>query len=445
MSSLLNIEVDEGAFQQAQQEHRRLVEEYQRATEQQEKSRADNPEVLLLPIENPPPLDDLYWRILIQRRADTPVSEDTPVMTQALITHMVNTTRSSEQKRDEAFQAMRKMIEDQQLFMQNAVQNNQQSAVLPKRRYPAATIIDWSELPRINFMFPETIYPYIHGFDNLMRKHQVDDQDALTNLLGLHRSADNCRDRVLEDVVDDDYIKTKNNILKKRGYLEPIACLSAELISKIPTVRNAYAWIQLVQKYNTYFRMARAAFEQEYDQHTKIIEVCNFIYGFPQTTRHRLYEQARKKSNVPNILDEMLSTAPINEWRDNMMDNNNLTSLDTNIAAAGIFHNNNTNRNRTKPRNQQFPRLQPRNQLNKNNNFVTGLKRVDVPTTPPTPSTTPCRHCGRLVKCTRMTCTARGKICTKCGNKNHFASVCRKNVQQADMPTDTPTANNNSK
>jgi len=316
----------------------------------------------------------------------------------------------------------------EEIMRENAALKNQlQDIQIPRLseqrvRVTSVPNLDWSALPRLNFAYPETVLHWVAEFESLMEINNVEEDQALVHLRTLPRSADGSKLLASAGWVPGDYKASRDALIRTRGHPDPLKALPLEMVLLLPHVKSAAQWVGISSRFATYTKLAAHAWGVEYNAEARHGECLAFIMGFPAALRGKLTRKFKERLGAENLLEDLHLMAP--RW--DATSNLEVASTEGFAAAGVIYRDTNRLRPAKQPLNAGSQRLRGVRKPG-TPGLVRAIKKVDSPAkqAPRDAKEGPCKNCGAPSKCPRSTCAARGKICAKCGRRNHMSAVCR--------------------
>lgn len=363
----------------------------------------NTPPLVLLPV---PTEYDLFQQISMQRYADR---QQLPPGMAAITRTLEATSRAAQHASRDTADALRQVV-------------NRLPGADEAMEVTSISTISFTTLPKMNFDFVETVYPYFKEFEILMRANAVtSERTKLTHLAAMHKASESCR-QLIQPFLENarTYVAARDAILLRFGPLQPVVKLLFDMHAHINEVKTTQQWTARLIQTKAMIDIALAVMNQPETPAIRIDIANCYINGFPANRRHKLAEKLRRQHADANILQILIDAAPM-QWTTIQDDDNDSPLVP--LAAATIYRNSDRLRSGNKFGRGGANRNRAPLSVNRSSpTMINNIKRTDKPRQEK-PSA--CPNCGRTPACSRPQCPANGKTCTKCGKLNHFASVCR--------------------
>ncbi len=292
-------------------------------------------------------------------------------------------------------------------------------------------VVDWKELPMLDFSLLPSIFPYFRAFEHACDIAGCSPEQMLTHAKKFPQSSPGAanagRARLRGD--EDTYRTFRNRLINQLAHPHPELHLLMTMQKNRAKVNSTPAWRDLIRNSHTEMKMALEARNKDTPAAHAQLEynlAVHAIDPYTPTRQITLLDKLNKAAVQQGILEYILGLLP-----DKFGNSNGLEGV--NVSAASAY----------RPSVKQHSQFRPRGGNNNGRGGrTTAYRGRGIDRSLPNANMTPLRHIAKDAKkvdyegrkCTacgiprcpgRRACEAFGKECRKCGKKNHYSKFCR--------------------
>jgi hypothetical protein len=296
-------------------------------------------------------------------------------------------------------------IRNERLRLQMERRQRDEDARIPKMEVRVPIEPKWDKLPLLDLMDTSTVYPWTRAFETLVNKPSIAVEQRLAYFLQFPSSQPGTMESatpLLTMGEDSSYADVRNQFLREFGTPDPQTSLLAQMMTRLPAMKNSAQWVQVATCTRLELMLAAAATG---DTYSELRVISSVIEAYEAPKRMRLYRALRSKQAQPRVFEVIMAMLPPN------------ITQEVHVMEAPLLL--------AKAQNAPFQRKRPPTNSRPMQQRSAPKRQKTSQQLRPRPPQGPCGNCGRA-NCPRgAECIARDTTCNNCRKKGHFQAVCR--------------------